>query len=119
MVDAKGILDVEWAVLERLLHDEPVGDVDAVVDLIQEPVRQEPADQPEAWISPVSDRLVAALADSDEARLAVVVPKWLETEEMAQTGWDETAATRLLNELSELCRRGRAENRRVYRWFSL
>jgi hypothetical protein len=36
VVDAKGILDVEWAVLERLLHDESVDDVDAVVDLIQE-----------------------------------------------------------------------------------
>jgi hypothetical protein len=38
---------------------------------------------------------------------------------MTQAGWDEPAATGLRIELGELCRRARAESRRVYRWFSL
>jgi hypothetical protein len=110
-------MDVELATLECILQGEPVDDVDAVVDLIQDPVRQEPEADPEAWISPMSDRLVAALGSADEARLAGAAEAWVATEEM--DGWSRDDASSLLVALGALCRRGQAEERRVYRWFSL
>jgi hypothetical protein len=78
----KGVIDVELATLERILHGESVDDVEAVVDLIEDPVRQEPESDPEAWISPVSDRLVAALAAADEELLRTRADEWVVTEEM-------------------------------------
>ena len=69
IIEAKGILDVELATLEAILHDEPVDDVDAVVALIQDPIRQEQGSSPEAWISPVSNRLASALPDAELHRL--------------------------------------------------
>jgi hypothetical protein len=119
VVDAKGVMDVELATLERILHGESIDDVDAVVDLIQGPIRQEPESDPEAWISPVSDRLVAALASADEAQLVSAAEAWVATEEMGGSGWSRDEAANLLVALGELCRRGQAEQRRVYRWFSL
>ena len=117
VVEAKGVMDVELATLECILHGESIDDLDAVVDLIQDPVRQEPESDPEAWISPVSDRLVAALGSADEARLGSAAETWVTTEEMG--GWSRDDAVSLLVALSALCRRGQAEERRVYRWFSL
>jgi hypothetical protein len=99
------------------LLNESIDDVEAVVELIQDPVRQDPEDDPEAWISPVSDRLVAALGSADQARLAGAAEEWVATEEM--DGWSRDDATSLLVTLGELSRRGQAERRRVYRWFSL
>ncbi len=64
------------------------------MELIQDPVRQEPEADPEAWISPVSDRLVA------------------------MDGWSQDEAASLLLSLGGLTRQGQAE-RRLYRWFSL
>ena len=116
-VEANGGMDVELATLECILHGESIDDVDAVVELIQDPVRQEPEADPEAWISPVSDRLVAALGSADEARLARAAEAWVATEEM--DGWSRDDAASLLVTLGELSRRGQAEQRRVYRWFSL
>jgi hypothetical protein len=117
VVEAKGAMDVELATLERILHGESVDDVEAVVDLIQDPVSQEPEADPEAWISPVSDRLVAALRSSDEAQLTDAAEQWVATEEMS--GWSRDDAAQLLLALSALCRRGQTEQRGVYRWFTL
>jgi hypothetical protein len=116
-VDAKGVMDVELATLECILHGESIDDVDAVVDLIQDPVRQQPEADPEAWISPVSDRLVAALGSADEARLAGAAEDWVATEEM--DGWSRDDAASLLVTLGALSRAGQDQRRRVYRWFSL
>jgi hypothetical protein len=107
------------ATLEAILHDEPVDDVDAVVALVQEPIRHEPPSSPEAWISPVSDRLTSALAEADPDRLAVVVGRRIETEEMAASGWTEAEALEVLVDLGRLFRRARDDSRGVYRWFSL
>jgi hypothetical protein len=115
----KGVLDVELATLERILHGESIDDVDAVVDLIEDPVRQEPESDPEAWISPVSDRLVAAVAAADEGRLGSAAEEWVATEEMLLGGWSRDEAANLLVQLAELCRRAQSERRRVYRWVSL
>jgi hypothetical protein len=81
-VGANGGMDVELATLECILHGESIDDVEAVVELIQDPVRQEPEDDPEAWIAPVSDRLVAAVGSADQARLAGAAEEWVATEEM-------------------------------------
>lgn len=119
VVEAKGVLDVELATLEAILHDERVDDVDAVVALIQDPIRQEPRSSPDAWISPVSNRLASALATAGPDRLARVVEQWIETEEMADSGWTEGEALQLLDDLGQLCRQAREDGRGVYRWFSL
>jgi hypothetical protein len=116
-VDVNGVMDVELATLESILHGESLDDADAVVELIQDPVRQEPEADPEAWISPLSDRLVTALGSADEARLAGAAGPWVATEEME--GWTRDEAASLLAALGDLCRRGQAERRQVYRWFSL
>jgi hypothetical protein len=92
VVDGKGVLDVELATLERILHRESIDDVEGVVDLIEDPVRQEPESDPEAWISPVSDRLVAALAAADGKHLRSAADEWVVTEEMAAGGWSRDEA---------------------------
>jgi hypothetical protein len=119
IVEAKGILDVELETLECILHGESIDDVDAVVDLIQDPVRQEPESDPEAWIAPASDRLVTALAAADEGRLGSAAESWVATEEMLMGGWSRDEAADLLLVLGEFCRRAQTERRRVYRWVSL
>jgi hypothetical protein len=119
VIEAKGILDVELATLERILHGETLEDLDAVLDLIQEPVRQDPESDPSAWIAPVSDRLVTALAATDEPALRRAADAWSQTEEMQASGWTQSDAADLLVDLSDFCRRAQTEGRRVYRWFSL
>ena len=119
VIEAKGILDVELATLERILHGEPLDDVDAVVDLIEDAVRQEPPSDPSAWIVPVSDRLVKALLAADDAALHNAADSWIETEEMQMSGWTRDEAAELLLRLREFCRQAEADGRRAYRWVSL
>lgn len=119
IVEAKGILDVELASLETLLAGSAIEDLDALVDLIQDPIRQEPADNPEAWISPVSPGLAASLVDAEDEQIAAIVPRWLATDEMAQSGWSHDEAVTLLRDLRDLFRQATKDERNVYRWFSL
>jgi hypothetical protein len=119
VLEAKGVLDVELACLECILHGEPLDDVDAVIDLIEDPLRQEPEGDPEAWISPVSERLATALVAAEDERLRAAASAWAETEEMQANGWSQHDAAELLLALRSFCREAQTDGRRIYRWFAL
>ena len=89
-VDAKGTGDIPLATLELLLGGEGMDDAGRVIDL---------------------------LADADGAQIAAIAGPWAATDEMY--GWTDAQALALLGELAELCRRGRAESKGLFRWTSL
>jgi hypothetical protein len=109
--------DICLATLEALLYGEPLDDIDSIVGLVQDPILVDPPESPEAYISPMSPRLVAAMQTVDRSRLDSIVDEWVATEEMAM--WERGPALEVLQEISDFVRQARADDRSLYRIFRL
>jgi len=115
-VDAKGTGDIPLATLELLLGGDGIDDAGRVIDLLSDPIATDDLEEG-PWLFRLNQRLVDRLADADGAQIAAIAGPWAATDEMY--GWTDAQALALLGELAELCRRGRAESKGLFRWTSL
>ncbi|MGC5344127.1 hypothetical protein [Streptomyces sp. DT171] len=76
-------------------------------------------DAESAFVVSVSDTLQEALASATHASLAEAAGPWAGTDELRQPWFTVDAATEVLDLLSGLARRARAERRRLYCWWAL
>jgi hypothetical protein len=119
-VQAKGVDHVKLVTLNGIAtrRDHGVGAAfNALLDEV-DAVRDGGEDGP--WVLRLPERLVAALAEADSARLAAINDEWSRTEEWELDGVRRPDDTRwLVEELAALARDACSSGRQVYLWLSV